>query len=216
MSQFINHIFATPFFVGTSDNEEVRKKICELAYKFRDTAENAGLVSQGWDDNTMSSRKEDFDEYGVTSFYSTNLLREEEWQEVAQFIYGFVSTMIAEVYPNNDMVLLNMWTTIYPQGAYVPDHVHDNSLLSGVFYASAKEKCGNLVFTDVGHVAKNMVSRGANVFPTLPTKHTQPVEEGMMVLFPSWLPHHTQANRSGEDRIIVSFNVGFTDPALNA
>ena len=30
-----------------------------------------------------------------------------------------------------------------------------------------------------------------------------------MVLFPGWLPHNSRANKSGEDRIIVSFNLLF-------
>ena len=212
--EFLKNIFPTPYFVGKTDNSEALQSICDLAYKFKNSAELAGLVSQGWDDNLLSSKQEDFDEQGVTSFYSTNLLREEEWQEVAAFIYHFATNMISTVYDGKDIELLNMWTTIYPQGAFVPQHIHDNSLLSGVFYAKAKPNCGDLVFTDPAWIAKNMTSRGVNVFPTLPTKWTQPVEEGMMVLFPAWLPHQTKANKSGEDRVIVSFNIGFSKDAL--
>lgn len=214
MSQFIRQIFPTPFFVGTSPNTEIREKICELAYAFKDEAQDAGLVSVAWDLNGKSSRKEDFDEYGVTSFYSKNLLNEEPWFPVIDFIHDFSASMIRTVYNGEDSMILNMWTTIYPQGAFVPAHIHDNSLLSGVFYAKAKPNCGNLVFEDPAHIAKNMSSRGANVFPTLPTRYTQDVEEGMMVLFPSWLPHQTRPNKSGEDRIIVSFNIGFRRNAL--
>jgi uncharacterized protein (TIGR02466 family) len=214
MSQFIQHIFPTPFFVGTSPSVEAREKICELAYKFKEEASDAGLVSEGWDANARSSSKADYDEYGVTSFYSKNLLRDPEWKEVADFIQDFSASMISTVYGGGDSILLNMWTTIYPQGAFVPQHIHDNCLLSGVFYAKARPGCGNLVFEDPAHVAKNMSSRGANVFPTLPSRYTQEIQEGMMVLFPAWLPHQTRANRSGEDRIIVSFNIGFQKNAL--
>lgn len=211
---FLKNIFSTPYFVGKSDNTDIQQKICDLAYKFKSSAENAGLVSQGWDDNVLSSNQEDFDEQGVTSFYSTNLIHEEEWQEVAAFIFDFATTMISEVYEGRDVALLNMWTTVYPPGAFVPQHIHDNALISGVYYAKATPNCGDLVFTDPAWVAKNMVSRGANVFPTIPTKWTQPVSSGAMVLFPAWLPHHTKANKSQEDRIIVSFNIGFTNNAL--
>lgn len=214
MSQFIRQIFSTPLLVGVAPNVEVRDEICKLAYEFKTEAENAGLVSEGWDLNAKSSRQEDYNKYGVTSYYSKNLLNDEKWFPVIGFIHDFSAAMISTVYDGKDSVILNMWTTIYPQGAFVPSHIHDNSLLSGVFYAKAKPNCGNLIFEDPAHIAKNMSSRGANVFPTLPTRHTQEVEDGMMVLFPSWLPHQTQPNKSGEDRIIISFNVGFKRNAL--
>ena len=32
-------------------------------------------------------------------------------------------------------------------------------------------------------------------------------EEGLLVLFPSWLHHSVQANTSNEERIVISFNI---------
>ena len=37
-----------------------------------------------------------------------------------------------------------------------------------------------------------------------------------MILFPSWLPRSTRPNLSGEDRIIVSFNLDFGEVNFNA
>lgn len=212
-NEFLTHIFPTPILSAISDNAQIRKTICALSQNFRDNANNDGLVSDAWDDGELSSDKDKINKKGITSFYSGALFDKPEWREVSDFIYSFANTLISSVYSSKHdvMTLTNMWTTVYPQGAYVPQHIHDNSLLSGVFYANAPKKAGNIVFHDPSYIAKTMFSRGPKKFPALPTKHEIEVKDGLMIIFPGWLPHNTKPNESGEDRIIVSFNIGFAD-----
>lgn len=208
MSQFLQGIFQTPLLVGHSGNEQIRQKICELAYQFRATASDAGLVSEGWSYGKRSSSMEDFQRYGVTSFNSGSLMDLPEWKEVIDFLHHFASAMVASVNDSSRVVsFVNSWVTIYPPGTYVPEHIHSNSLLSGVFYAKVPKDCGNLIFKDPASVAKTMSIGDINHFPTVKTMYTHTVEEGQMVIFPSWLPHLTETNRSGDDRIMVSFNI---------
>lgn len=212
MPQFLRMIFPTPILVGQTDNKEICQKVCELAYDFKSKAQDALLVSDHWARGTKSSNQADFAKKGVTSFNSGSLLNKPEWSQVVAFIYSLASTMIQSV---NDAptkpAFMNMWTTIYPPGAYVPEHVHSNALLSGVFYAKTPEKCGNLVFKDPASVAKTMFVRNVTEFPAVSTLHVHEVAVGSMVIFPAWLPHSTESNESSEDRIIVSFNLGMTD-----
>lgn len=214
MSNFLRGIFQTPLLVGNSDSVEIRKKICELALRFKENATDARLVSGGWNYGAKSSSPDDFDKFGVTSFGEKSLLDEAEWKEISTFLYDFARTMISSV--NNDtsvVSFINSWVTIYPPGAYVPEHIHSNSMLSGVFYAKVPENGGNLLFKDPSAVAKTMFIRHYNDFPTVPTIYTHVVEEGQMVIFPSWLPHMTEVNKSNENRIMVSFNIDMKDPA---
>ena len=214
MSYSAINIFATPLLVGHNENAEIRREICTLAYKFKESAQDAGLVSEAWDYGLTSSRQEDFDKSGVTSAYSQALFEKPEWAEVSRYIYNLANGLIRSVYAGDDIIhFTSMWTNVYPPGAFVPQHLHPNCLLSGVFYAKAPEGCGHLVFQDPSYIGKVMHNRGHGKFPTLPEKYVQEVREGLMVIFPSWLPHSTQPNRSNEDRIIVSFNLGFTDAA---
>jgi uncharacterized protein (TIGR02466 family) len=212
MHPFLQTIFPTPILAGATDNAEMCQKICDLAYQFKAKAQDASLVSDQWTRGTRSSSQQDFEKKGVTSFNSGTLTDKPEWSEVCGFIYSFVSTMIRSV---NDTAskpaFMNMWTTIYPPGAYVPEHVHSNALLSGVFYAKAPEKCGNLVFKDPASVAKIMFVRKMREFPAVDTMHLHEVKTGSMVIFPAWLPHSTEPNESNEDRIIVSFNLNMLD-----
>ncbi len=45
------------------------------------------------------------------------------------------------------------------------------------------------------------ISAGSNIMP---------VKEGMLVVFPAWLPHSVDFNKSDRERISVSFNVMFS------
>jgi uncharacterized protein (TIGR02466 family) len=217
MSNFIKNIFPTPVFAAVSDNEEIQKLISELVYKWKDETyvtmaklkfAQAGLMSYHWDLGSESNSRADFEKFGITTFYSGNLAEKSEWEPVSDFVKTISKAMIGELYQGK-MVITNMWATIYPKGAYVPEHIHNNSLYSGVYYVKAKPSCGNLVFKDPAYISKTMSSQIGTGFPNIPIVHTQEVEEGLMVLFPSWLPHSSQPNESDEDRIILSFNLDF-------
>jgi uncharacterized protein (TIGR02466 family) len=216
MSQFLKNIFHVPLLIGKADCKEICDEVVTLAYRFRDSSVESSLVSEEWDKGTKSSDKNDFLIKGVTSFNSVeNLQTNPEWANVTRFIYDFAATMISSV-SNEPMqhYIIDMWTTIYPTGCFVPEHVHSNSLLSGVFYAKAPEDCGNIVFHDPSWVTKTMfLHQSKPVFPGVCTKQTEKPETGLMLLFPSWLPHKTLPNNSTEDRIIVSFNIGFSNGA---
>lgn len=211
---FVKPIFEVPLLIGKADCAEACNDIVRLAYELRDSLSEGSLVSDEWDVGTKSSSIVDYQRSGVTSFNSTqDLFRMPQWQKSCDFIYTFAKQMIDSLgQVNNKFRFINMWTTIYPHGAFVPEHVHSNSHISGVFYAKAPKDCGEIVFHDPSWVAKTMfMTNNVPVFPNVCTKYKQEVEDGMMVLFPSWLPHRTLANRSDEDRIIVSFNLVFAD-----
>jgi len=83
--------------------------------------------------------------------------------------------------------------------------------MSGVYYVQAEEGASSIVFTDPAWIAKSMLNVGGRSkgFPFDGVKHHVPVKEHLMILFPSWLPHHTLSNKSVNDRVIISFNLIF-------
>ena len=203
---------STPILSGRSDFEPIREELNALSYSLRGSLSIGSLVSEEWDRGVKSSSKEDFLKSGVTSFNSTeDLFNKPEWANVAAFLFSFAKNMIDSVDPDSKPFhLINMWTTIYPTGSFVPEHVHSNSYISGVFYSKAPEGCGDIVFHDPSWVAKTMLMHTNEPrFPNVETKYSIKAEEGLMVLFPSWLPHRSLPNTSNEDRIIVSFNIGY-------
>jgi uncharacterized protein (TIGR02466 family) len=212
MNEFIKPIFSTPLLIAECDNQEILTQANTLAYTLRDNLNTGSLVSEEWDMGIKSSNKEDFYTSGVTSFNSTeDLFNKSEWSDVCNFIYNFTGILLNSV--NSKKIpyhIINMWTTIYPQNCFVPEHIHSNSYLSGVFYTKAEKNCGNLVFHDPSWTTKTMfMNSNIPEFPNVETKHPITPKPGLLVLFPSWLPHRSLPNKSGSDRIIISFNIGF-------
>ena len=100
------------------------------------------------------------------------------------------------------------WVNINPPGASNKIHYHANCYFSGIYYVKLKApECGSIFFRDP-RVASRMLS-----YPTTePTEFTtgevrMNPEEGRMYIFPGWLEHGVEENRSGQDRISIAFNV---------
>lgn len=226
---FRKEIFSTPIFVGHA-NSDIAQRAEKLALRFRDeTDAKEGLVGEQWSEGGTSSDKKDFDKYGVTSFYSRNLVREKDWQgiktELENICKHMLGTSVNEATNRtfdrkswykliDSMKISNMWTTLYPEESFIPMHIHSNYRWSAVFYAKAEKNCGDIIWQDPSWIAKTM-TQGADpsVNPYYTTYQITP-DAGTVLLFPSWLPHRTLPNKSGEDRIIVSFNLFFEDEEI--
>tara|TARA_B100000530_G_scaffold330060_1_gene272911 strand:+ start:6367 stop:7161 length:795 start_codon:yes stop_codon:yes gene_type:complete len=227
---FRRDLFGTPIFVASTHNKSLCSRATDLAYYFKENSDcTEGLVSEEWNKSGRSADKEDWDKYGVTSFYSRNLLREKPWQPIADELLQGCKGMLARdtlaagpLGERNEryfdfietMKISNMWTTIYPKDGFVPYHIHSNYRWSGVFYAKAEPGCGEIVFQDPSWATKTM-TQGCNpdLNPYFTVYRVEP-KSGELVLFPAWLPHKSEPNKSGEDRIIVSFNLYFEDEEI--
>jgi uncharacterized protein (TIGR02466 family) len=206
-NSFFVPIFQTPLLIGTSSNLEIRSKIISLVETFKNNEKNAKLVSDKWGEEKSSYDNSDVDKYGITTFQTKNLLIDPEWADVISFIADFSGTMLSSMTKNTSFKFSNIWATFYPPGAYVPQHTHSNCALSGVFYVKAPKNCGNIVFQDPSWVAKSMIYNKNAEFPKDQTRYDVSPEDGMMIIFPSWLPHSTKKNLSTDSRIIISFNI---------
>ena len=213
-------IFATPVYVGEDpDHQSITEKYLEKGYKLFDKLGSAGTVSDGWLKGESSSSKKIKDTKGVTSFFNGNLAPDPEWAEFNEYILDMALTMLRDTVPQkllHGFTIANSWLTLYPEGAYVPEHIHSCFEISGVYYlkAQGEKKSGMIQFKDPSWVAKtmNIWGQGSRIFPGPTTVMEFAVKSGMMVLFPSWLPHSSFPNESGEDRMIYSLNL-ITDNA---
>ncbi|MBX3489508.1 MAG: hypothetical protein KF769_04275 [Parvibaculum sp.] len=108
-----------------------------------------------------------------------------------------------------EMFFQEMWLNKNGPGDFNKAHVHPNSILSGAYYAKVPAKSGNIEFYDP--VRERVMS-------TFPVKartriNSQAMEyrgrEGLLLIFPGWLQHSVQPNRSEDFRVSISFNMGF-------
>lgn len=207
----VAEIFPTSVYRADVTNDQVLKLACELSYKFQEEAENPVLVSSEWENQKRSSDPEDQKKYGVTSFADNNrLFHDERWHPVADEILNACRQLLAlkDQSLASKAYLDTMWTTIYPDGCYIPEHIHSNCMFSGVLYAQAEEGAGNLQFRDPSWAVKSMhfAPSTGQVFST---RWEEPVKTGRLLMFPGWLPHTSVPSKSEKDRIIIGFNLGF-------
>lgn len=98
------------------------------------------------------------------------------------------------------------WANISETGAFNTTHTHPGMTWSGVYYVDAGESLGKkdsgaLRFMDPSPgSAASFLPFTARVCPEI-----QPVA-GLMVLFPSYLPHSVLPHRGSRERISVAFN----------
>ncbi len=106
-----------------------------------------------------------------------------------------------------DVKIINMWAIINEEGAFNQKHQHGNSDISAAYYVSASDNCGDIVFYDPrpATVYKHPISKSANILNA--TINSIKPEEGLLVLFPSYLEHSVNPNNSDTKRIVISFNI---------
>ena len=111
-------------------------------------------------------------------------------------------------YQPNVVLRHQAWVNISPPGASNKLHYHANCHFSGVYYISLKApECGSIFFRDP-RVASRMftapITRQTDF--TAEEVRMRP-EEGRIYIFPGWLEHGVEENRSDQDRVSISFNV---------
>ena len=102
------------------------------------------------------------------------------------------------------LVITQCWTNKNPPGAKHHEHVHPNSILSGVFFFKIGGKLPPIQFAKTNQVAMkldpvkyNNITAETFMLPCVP---------GELLLFPSNLKHSVPINLSEETRYSMSFN----------
>jgi len=103
--------------------------------------------------------------------------------------------------------ITSMWSIINKRDASNARHIHSNNYISSAYYVKAPQNCGDIVFHDPRSVTTfrhPLISKPNNLNTNVFT--VQP-KEGLLVLFPSYLYHSVDLNRTDEERIVISFNI---------
>ena len=106
--------------------------------------------------------------------------------------------------------LYNIWININPPGAYNHLHNHIGSVLSGVYYVDADDSQGNIQFERSDGAEYYLPPPEKNTYFSC-TRSTYKAKTNALYIFPSWLKHSVEGNRSDKDRISISFNYGVSN-----
>lgn len=108
------------------------------------------------------------------------------------------------------LIITEMWANCVHPGGYHVAHRHPGYDLSGVYYLQADDNAGDLVFYDpregATHDTLAWVSGQPRRQPWWSSLQIHP-EADELVMFPSYMQHRVETNRSYNNRISVSFNV---------
>ena len=100
------------------------------------------------------------------------------------------------------ITLLESWINLYNTNDYQFDHEHPGDI-SGVYYYQTNGKDGNIVFSNP-HVSAKLQRFPSNSLSK--SIYYRPIV-GKIVLFPSWLTHRVEANKTDDTRISIAFNL---------
>lgn len=136
-----------------------------------------------------------------------------EFEKLKSAIFAQMWEIAKELDFSRDFVfeITGMWANINGPGSYNRVHVHPHAQWSGVFYVQVGEGSGKLGFHDPRPQAAILqpVVGNANCVD----KRIKPVisyepSDNDLIVFPGYLPHEVDVNRSETDRISIAFNVG--------
>ena len=139
---------------------------------------------------------------------TTDMGQKPEYQQLVTELLRMQKEIYANEHIDRHAILGNMWANINPPGGLNQPHIHPNALFSGVYYVKSQPNCGRLKVMDPrpgvqfimptrkpGNPGKDMW-RDVNIEPVV----------GRIIMFPAWLWHSVEPNKSNDLRISVSFN----------
>jgi uncharacterized protein (TIGR02466 family) len=103
------------------------------------------------------------------------------------------------------------WANVLEPGTTHAMHSHPNNFLSGVYYVQIQPGADSINFHDPRPQTGIIRPPVAELTAYNTDQVVVSVAEGMLLLFPAWLPHSVGANCSDRQRISVSFNVMFAE-----
>ena len=184
---FYTNLFVIDDFIQTATNAE--KERIEGMKKY---------ISDLWS-------KRDYDDNWLTK--SANLHKQKEFKFFADLIILTSKRIIEQLdYKVEDITITDMWANVLKDSEYHPMHTHSNNFLSGTYYLQSDQKA-SIVFHDPRPAADVMVPRKKETTLNNSSLLSYASKQNRAVIFPSWLPHWVQQNKSKTKRISIAWNI---------
>ena len=172
-------------------------------YKYEDSIEKELKYIEGveWKQQVANANFKTKDSYltkheslkGITSFFK-------------ECVDDYCNTIINS---EQRLVITQLWGNRNPNGSKHPEHVHPNSIISGVFYLRQDPKLPPIQFSKGKQDGMKLDPRKYNHYNA--ETFLLPCISGELILFPSSLRHSVPVNQGDEERISLSFNTFSVD-----
>lgn len=220
--------FATPIAKFYFDDNDTVKKLFNELYdnikntdNLKNTYENTAKTNnitthyKAWQINlkTVSDKEANILQPGDDYLYWTNSWWEEKRLELFSHIEYMCNDFRENMFPSDygkiSWYMQNFWVTELQQGHCNALHNHQGSIFSGVYYHKVPEYIGKSTDTHPdGKLALigNMMATNESQLTTNQLEWVNP-EEGLMILFPSSVPHIVYPFDGEGTRITFAFNL---------
>jgi uncharacterized protein (TIGR02466 family) len=191
----VESLFPIPIYWGSIDSPVVQSKFKLLRDKY--VANGQLQYNKDWR-NTHKISTLDFD---------NNLVEDENLVEFKEELAKHVSEYLRTI--NRDpaieqLKVTSSWMTLYKQGDYAHQHCHGAADISGVYYVTADSNDAQFYFR-----SSNKAMSSSYIFNKIPEVKRFSPKTGMIILFPGWLEHAVEKQLTDQERVSVSFNLGF-------
>ena len=135
----------------------------------------------------------------------TFVLDKPELINIRAFIEAKLHKFVTEIMASTDkLVITQSWLNKNKKGESHHEHVHPNSMVSGVWYPQIHEQLPPIQFRCRTQRDVSLQTEKYNTFNS--ATFMLPMKCGELILFPSNLQHSVPVNHSDEERISLSFN----------
>jgi len=192
----IRNIFSTPIYGSSVKDEKIYNEI-------ENVIQSAEFENLWQPDNDTAS----------TTFIpekETNIIQTYDMQNIGAFILYSADKYLQQTkqkYVQESLSIEQSWINIFKNNQLIGTHEHgyQPNMLSGCYYHKVPKNSGKIVFKS----PNPFVISFPNQSPDYCTLYEVEPTEGMILLFPSWLLHKVEPNRSGDTRCSFAFNVSF-------
>jgi len=135
----------------------------------------------------------------------TFVLDRPELANIRAFIEAKLHEFVTKIYASTDkLVITQSWLNKSGKGESHHEHVHPNSMVSGVWYPAIHEQMPPIQFRSRQQRDVSLQTEQYNTFNS--ATFMLPMKRGELILFPSNLTHSVPTNVGEEERISLSFN----------
>ena len=165
-------------------------------YEVMKTTPNS--LPEAWSCSVYTTISSGFDLFSYDSFQRLGKIIDDETLRYARSLHYDVDRFPPRI--------TDCWVNVYKTGDAQEAHVHQNNVLSGMYYVKTPKSCGELLFhSTLADVMLDPPKTEIDDFNT-DVAVISPVA-GQMFLFRSSLRHSVKPNKSTEDRISIAFNL---------
>lgn len=194
---YLHSLFPTLVQISEiADAEALNLDLERDIYEVMKTTPNS--LPEAWSCNLYTTISSGFDLLGYDSFRQLGKIIGDETLSFAKYLHFDVGRFPPRI--------TDCWVNVYRTGDAQEAHVHQNNVLSGIYYVKTPDLCGELLFHST--LSDVMLDPPKTRIDDLNTEVAAITPSaGQMLLFRSSLRHSVKPNRSTEDRISVAFNI---------